>query len=204
RFHAEDSDWSVPPFDFLFADIIALELVPEQLMCDVGAGDLAGDGYVLESDGDVPGVAHERNCVVLDFHDRRSGVKCDPRLHLESGKVAELLTNRRYFADEPEACVGSATGRVLVGDRVSEAHKQPLLIALHDRPVGVPDGPLARLLKRPKDLSLILGFEAQVRLGLKQVTPAHQNGHLSALGLAGAPTRGSDLRRSAGTRILGS
>ena len=86
-----------------------------------------------------------------------------------------------------EAGPRGAVCGVLVGHRVAEAGQQPLLVALHDRPVEPAHGLLAGLLEGPQHLGLVLRVEVlQIRLGLEQVAAADQDGHLPALGLAGA------------------
>jgi len=49
-----------------------------------------------------------------------------------------------------------------------------------------PDDLLARLAEGPQHPGLVLRVESQVRLGLEQVAATDQDGHLAALGLAGA------------------
>ncbi len=116
-------------------------------------------------------------------------MEADPRRRLKVMCVEELPAKSLYIVEEPETRPCSAARGVLVGHRVAEARQQPLLVALHDRPVEVPNRLLARLLEGPKNLGLILCFEPQVRLGLEQVAPADQYGHLAALGIARAAPR---------------
>ena len=53
----------------------------------------------------------------------------------------------------PRPVRAARRGGVLVGHRVAEARQQPLLVALHDRPVEPPHGLLARLLEGPQHLA---------------------------------------------------
>jgi hypothetical protein len=68
-------------------------------------------------------------------------------------RLAELAAEGLYIVQEAEARPCGAARGVLVGHRVAEARQQPLLVALHDRPIEVPNRLLARLLEGPQDLA---------------------------------------------------
>ena len=125
--------------------------------------------------------------VLPRLHDGRPGVDADPRIQLQLVFAAEPLAEGLQVLEDAEAGQRGAACGVLVGHRVAEAGQQPLLVALHDRPVEPANGLLAGLLEGPQHLGLVLRVEVlQVRLGLEQVAAADQDGHLPALGLAGA------------------
>ena len=170
-------------------------------MRGLGADDLAGLGDVLQPDRHVPRLPHQRDRVLPRLHDGRPGVDADPRIQLQLVFAAEPLAEGLHVLEDAEAGPCGAACGVLVGHRVAEARQQPLLVALHDRPVEPAHGLLAGLLEGPQHLGLVLRVEVlQVRLGLEQVAAADQDGHLAALGLAGAAAgrgrrRGRSLRR---------
>ena len=189
--HLEELDGLRHPLELSRAEAGALELAPDQPVGGLATNDLAGRGDVLQPDGHVPRLPHQRNRFLLRLDDGRTGVKADPRVQLQLVFAAELLAEGLQVLEEAEAGPCGAACAVLVSHRVAEAHQQTLLVALHDRPVKPAHRLLAGLLEGPQHLGLILRVELQIRLGLKQVAAADQDGHLAALGLAGAaPGRG--------------
>ena len=73
--------------------------------------------------------------------------------------AAELLAEGLQVLEDAEAGPCGAACGVLVGHRVAEARQQPLLVALHDRPVEPAHGLLAGLLEGPQHLGLVLRVE---------------------------------------------
>jgi hypothetical protein len=60
----------------------ALKLALEQPVRGLGADNLARSGYFLQSNGNIAGVAHQRNHLILRVHDRGSGVQTNARRRL--------------------------------------------------------------------------------------------------------------------------
>ena len=177
------------------AEAGAVEVGPDQPVGGPGADDLAGLGDILEPDRHVACLPHQRDRLLPRLHHGRTGVDADPRIQLQLLSAAEPLAQGLQVLQEAEAGQGGAACGVLVGHRVAEAGQQPLLVALHDRPIESENGLLAGLLEGPQHLGLVLGVEVlQVRLGFEQAAAADQDGHLPALGLAGAAAGGGRHR----------
>ena len=122
--------------------------------------DLAGLGHVLQPDGHVARLPHQR-----DRRPRLASTTAGPvwmPTHGFSSSVvsaAEPLAEGLQVVEEAEAGPGGAACGVLVGHRVAEARQQPLLVALHDRPIEPAHGLLAGLLEGPQHLGLVLRVE---------------------------------------------
>ena len=194
--HPEEFDGLRDALDLAVAEAGAVELAPDQPVRGRAAHDLAGLGDVLQPDRHVPRLPHQRDRLLPRLHDGRPGVNADPRIQLQLVFAAEPLAEGVQVLEDAEAGPRGAVRGVLVGHRVAEAGQQPLLVALHDRPVELAHRLLAGLLERPQHLGLVLRVEVlQIRLGLEQVAAADQDGHLAALGLAGAAAGGCRRRR---------
>ena len=158
RTRKSSTGWATPLI-FRRPRLAHSKLALDQPVGGLGADDLAGRGDVLQPDGHVPGLPHQRDRVLLRLHDGRPGVEADPRIQLQLVFAAELLAEGLHVLEEAEAGLGGAACGVLVGHRVAEARQQPLLVALHDRPVEAAHRLLAGLLEGPQHLGLILRVE---------------------------------------------
>ena len=99
--HAEELDGLGHALDLPAAEAGALEPALEQPVGGLGADDLAGRGHLLQPDGHVPGVPHQRDRVLLHLHDGRPGVEADPRIQLQVVFAAELLAEGLHVVEEP-------------------------------------------------------------------------------------------------------
>ena len=150
------------------------------------ADDLSGDGGILESNGHVARLAHQRHRAGSASDDRRARVHADPRPELQPVSAAELGGEGLHLVEDRHGRVRRSPSPVLVGDRVSEAEQETLLVALHHGPVEAARRPVARLLKATEHPRLVLGIEAlEVSLGFEHLAAADENGDLAALGLGG-------------------
>ena len=194
----EEFDGLRHALDLAVAEAGAVELGPDQSVGGRAADDLAGLGEVLQPDRHVPRLPHQGDRLLPDLHDGRPGVDADPRAQLQLLLAAEPPAQGVQLLQDDEPGPRGAVRGVLVGHRVAEAGQQPLLAALHDRPVAPADGLLAGLLEGPHHPGLALRVEIlQVRLGLEQAAAADQDGHLPALGVAGAAAERRSASRSA-------
>ena len=187
----EEFDGLCHALDLAVAEAGAVELDPDQPVRGRAAHDLAGLGEVLQPDRHVPRLSHQGHRLLPRLHDGRPGVDADPRIQLQPLFAAEPLAQGVQVLQDGEPGSRGAVCGVLVGHRVAEAGQEPLLAALHDRPIALANGLLAGLLEGPHHPGLALRVETlQVLLGLEQAAAADQDGHLPALGLAGAAAGG--------------
>ena len=157
--HPEELDGLRHALDLLAAEAGALELALEQPVGGLGADDLAGHGHSSSRTATFRASPTSETDVLLRLHDGRPGVDADPRIQLQLVLAAEPLAEGLQVLEDAEAGPCGAACGVLVGHRVAEARQQPLLVALHDRPVERPHGLLAGLLEGPQHLGLILRVE---------------------------------------------
>ena len=192
----EEFDGLCHALDLAVAEAGAVELDPDQPVRGRAAHDLTGLGEILQPDRHVPCLSHQRHRLAARLHDGRPGVNADPRIQLQPLFAAEPLAQGVQVLQDGEPGSRGTVGGVLVGHRVAEAGQEPFLAALHDRPIVLANGLLAGLLEGPHHRGLALRVETlQVLLGLKQAAAADQDGHLPALGIAGAEAGGGRSRR---------
>ena len=127
-------------------------------------------------------------------------MNADPWIQFQLWYALDSLAQGLQVLEEVEAGSCGADCSVFVGHRIAEAHQQPLLVALDDRPVEPAHRLLAGLLKGSLHLGLVLRVEVfQIRVGLEQFAATDQHSHLPALGFAdgvasGRGRREADLR----------